>query len=348
MKLLVTGGCGFIGSNFIRITLQNHPDWQITNLDALTYAGNPANLADIAHKLNYRFIHGRIEDPKTVLSAMAGCDAVINFAAETHVDRSIAEPAPFIRTNILGTQVLLDCAQKKGIDHFIQISTDEVYGTLDTTGIFTEETPLAPRSPYSASKAAADLLVLAAFHTQNQRANIVRPSNNYGPYQYPEKLIPLAITNLLTGKKVPVYARGENIRDWIYVEDTVRAIETVLLKGKPGEIYNVGARNEITNLAVINTIISCLRPVVDLPHLATDNANLIEFVPDRPGHDFRYALDNTKILSLNWRPAVDFATGIKKTVDWYIKNRLWWQPMKQKMHREAQGFWTASKPGSTD
>ncbi len=340
MKLLVTGGCGFIGSNFIRFILQSHPDWQITNLDALTYAGNPANLTDIAHNLNYRFIHGRIEDPKTALSAMSGCDAVINFAAETHVDRSIVEPAPFIRTNIIGTQVLLGCAQKKGINRFIQISTDEVYGTLDTTGIFTEETPLAPRSPYSASKAAADLLVLAALHTYNLPVNIVRPSNNYGPYQYPEKLIPLAITNLLTGKKVPVYGRGENIRDWIYVEDTVRAIETVLLKGKPGEIYNVGARSELTNLAVIKAVISCLKETVDLPYLKVDDENLFEFVPDRPGHDFRYATDNTKILSLGWQPAVDFATGIRKTVEWYVRNPIWWQTLKSKLQREARGFWT--------
>ncbi|MGQ9708732.1 MAG: dTDP-glucose 4,6-dehydratase, partial [bacterium] len=290
MKLLITGGYGFIGSNFIRFILRRHPDWQIVNIDALTYAGNLTNLADISDNPNYRFIHGRIEVPGTALEAMAGCDAVINFAAETHVDRSIVAPAPFVRTNVFGTQVLLDAAQRLKINRFIHISTDEVYGTLGMTGLFSEDMPLAPRSPYAASKAAADLLALAAFHTHQLPVSIVRPSNNYGPFQFPEKLIPLAITNLIENKKIPVYGRGENIRDWIYVDDTAQAIETVLLKGKPGEIYNAGGNNQRRNLEVVKRIVALLGKKEDS----------IEFVPDRPGHDFRYALNNKKIEQLGW------------------------------------------------
>jgi len=330
MKLLVTGGCGFIGSNFIRYILKRHPDWQIVNLDALTYAGNPANLNDIATHPNYRFIQGRIEEPTTALGAMAGCEVVINFAAETHVDRSITEPALFVTTNVLGTNVLLDAARRLKISRFIHISTDEVYGTLKETGLFSEDMPLAPRSPYAASKAGADLLALAAFHTHNLPVSIIRPSNNYGPFQFPEKLIPLTITNLLENKKVPVYGRGENIRDWVYVEDTAQAIETVLLKGRPGEIYNAGGNSQRSNLEVVKRIIALLGK----------NEDSIEFVPDRPGHDFRYALSNKKIEKLGWKPRVDFETGLNLTVRWFVDNRAWWQPLKSRLGKESKGFWT--------
>ncbi len=330
MRILVTGGCGFIGSNFIRYIMNRHPDWEVVNLDALTYAGNPANLTDVAGDVRYKFIHGRIEEPQVVLSAMKGCSAVINFAAETHVDRSIVEPAVFIRTNIVGTQVLLDCAREKKINRFIQISTDEVYGTLGQTGKWTESSPLAPRSPYSASKAGADLLVMAAYHTYGLGVNIIRPANNYGPYQYPEKLIPLAITNLLEGKKVPVYGRGENIRDWVYVEDTARAVELVLLAGQAGEVYNVGAGAERTNIEVVKKICALLGK----------GEEQIELVADRPGHDFRYALDTSKIQALGWQPAVDFETGLERTVRWYEEKTYWWRTLKQKLQREARGFWS--------
>jgi len=330
MKVLVTGGCGFIGSNFIRYILKEHQDWEVVNLDALTYAGNPANLTDIAGEVRYKFIHGRIEEPQVTLAAMKGCSAVINFAAETHVDRSIVEPAVFIRTNIVGTEVLLDCAREKKIQRFIQISTDEVYGSLGKEGSFSETAPLAPRSPYSASKAAADLLVLAAFHTFGLGVSIIRLSNTYGPFQFPEKLIPLSITNLLEGKKIPVYGRGENVRDWLYVEDAARAVETVLLKGKAGEVYNAGGGTELQNIEVVRKICA----------LVGKGEEKIEFVPDRPGHDFRYALDSSKIRALGWSPQVDFETGLKLTVEWYQEKTQWWRSVKQKLQREAKGFWS--------
>ncbi|MCX7732431.1 MAG: dTDP-glucose 4,6-dehydratase [candidate division WOR-3 bacterium] len=330
MKILVTGGCGFIGSNFIRYILKAHPDWEVVNLDALTYAGNPANLAEVAGELRYKFIHGRIEEPQTVHTAVRGCSAVINFAAETHVDRSIVEPAVFIRTNVVGTQVLVDVCREKRLSRFIQISTDEVYGSLGAEGRWTEDSPLQPRSPYSASKAAADLLVLAAFRTWGVPVNIIRPSNNYGPYQYPEKLIPLAITNLLEGRKVPVYGQGENWRDWIYVEDTVRAIELVLLRGVPGEVYNVGAGAERRNIDVVRRIAALLGK----------GEGEIEFVADRPGHDFRYALDTNKIRQLGWEPKVDFETGLMQTVRWYQERTSWWKALKLKLVRESKGFWS--------
>jgi dTDP-glucose 4,6-dehydratase len=330
MRILVTGGCGFIGSNFIRYILKKHPDWEVVNLDALTYAGNPANLTEVAGDLRYKFVHGRIEEPQLVLSAMKGCSAVINFAAETHVDRSITEPAVFVRTNILGTQVLLDCAREKKINRFIQISTDEVYGTLGPEGRWTESSPLAPRSPYAASKAAADLLVLAAHHTYGLNVSIIRPANNYGPYQYPEKLIPLAITNLLEGRKVPVYGQGENIRDWVYVEDTARAVELVLLEGKAGEVYNAGGNAEQRNIEVVKKICALLGK----------GEEQIEFVADRPGHDFRYALDSSKLRALGWQPQVDFQTGLAQTVRWYQEKAHWWRTLKLKLQREAHGYWS--------
>lgn len=330
MRILVTGGCGFIGSNFIRYILKKHEDWEVVNLDALTYAANPANLSGVAGDIRYKFIHGRIEDGQQVLAAMKGCSAVINFAAETHVDRSIIEPAVFIKTNTLGTQVLLDCAREKKIGRFIQISSDEVYGSLGPEGSWDEEAPLKPRSPYAASKAAADLLVRATFHTYGLGVNIIRLSNNYGPYQFLEKLIPLSITNLLEGKKVPVYGNGEHIRDWLYVEDAVEAIETVLLKGQPGEVYNAGGGSERRNIDVVKMICA----------LVGKGEDQIEFVPDRPGHDFRYALDNSKIRALGWAPKVDFTTGLEWTVRWYQEKTQWWYTVKRNLDKVNKGFWS--------
>ncbi|NPV14063.1 dTDP-glucose 4,6-dehydratase [candidate division WOR-3 bacterium] len=331
MKLLITGGCGFIGSNLIYHLLNQHPEWEIINLDNLSYPAQGRNLASLEKNRRYRLIVGAIEDQKTVLAALSGCDAVIHLAAQTHVDRSILDPIPFVHTNVLGTQVLLDAARQASISRFVHISTDEVYGALsEHAPPFTERSPLAPRSPYAASKAAADLLVLAAYETFRMPVIIVRPSNNYGPYQFPEKFIPLAITNILEGKKIPVYGTGKNIRDWIFVEDTCRAIELVLLKGTPGEVYNAGGACEKRNIELIQSILNMLGK----------DDQWIEFVPDRPGHDYRYALDNSKIYQLGWRPTVDFATGIERTVRWYQENPDWWQPLKQRLQRGVQGFWT--------
>lgn len=329
--LLITGGCGFIGSNFIRYSLNNYPEYKIVNLDALTYAGNPENLKEFEGNPRYWFIMGRIEEPDTVKKAMKGVDAVVHFAAESHVDRSILNAAPFIITNVVGTQVLLDAALNYGIKRFVHISTDEVYGALGEDGLFTEQTPLNPRSPYAASKAAADMLVQAYHKTHKLPVIIVRPSNNYGPYQYPEKLIPLAITNIIEGKKVPVYAQGLNVRDWLYVEDNCRAILKVLLAGREGEVYNIGGICQKRNIEVVNTILKIMGRGEDW----------IEFVPDRPGHDFRYALDNSKIeKELGWRPSISFEEGIRKTVRWYEENQNWWQPLKAKLKKESKGFWT--------
>ncbi|MCL6466194.1 MAG: dTDP-glucose 4,6-dehydratase [candidate division WOR-3 bacterium] len=331
MKILITGGCGFIGSNLIYYLLNSHPDWHIINLDNLSYAAQGKNLAPLEKNPRYRLIVGAIEDQKTVLAALNGCDAIIHLAAQTHVDRSIVNPLPFVHTNTLGTQVLLDAARQASIPRFVHISTDEVYGALpEHAPPFTEQHPLAPRSPYAASKAAADLLILASYETFNMPVIIIRPSNNYGPYQFPEKFIPLAITNLLEGKKVPVYGTGQNIRDWIFVEDTCRAIETVLLKGTTGEVYNAGGACEKRNIELIQAILNLL---------GKDN-EWIDFVPDRPAHDFRYALDNSKINQLGWRPTVDFTTGIERTVRWYQEHPEWWQPLKRHLQRGVQGFWT--------
>jgi dTDP-glucose 4,6-dehydratase len=331
MKILITGGCGFIGSNLIYHLLNSHPDWHITNLDNLSYAAQGKNLAPLEKDPRYHLIVGSIEDPKTVLAALNRCDAIIHLAAQTHVDRSIVDPLPFVQTNTLGTQVLLEAARQASVPRFVHISTDEVYGALpEHAPAFTEQHPLAPRSPYAASKAAADLLVLAAYETFRMPVTIIRPSNNYGPYQFPEKFIPLAITNLLEGKKVPVYGTGQNIRDWIFVEDTCRAIETVLLKGTTGEVYNAGGSCEKRNIELIQAILNLL---------GKDN-QWIDFVPDRPAHDFRYALDNSKINQLGWRPTVDFTTGIERTVRWYQEHPEWWQPLKRRLARAVQGFWT--------
>jgi dTDP-glucose 4,6-dehydratase len=314
LSVLVTGGCGFIGSNFIRHLLAAEPEVAVVNLDCLTYAGNPANLAGLEDTPRYRFVHGSITDPEAVRRAARGAQAVFHFAAESHVDRSIHDSSPFVRTNVQGTQVLLDAARELGIARFVQISTDEVYGSLGPTGFFTEETPLAPNSPYAASKAAADLLVRSYVHTFGLPALITRCSNNYGPYQFPEKVIPLFISNLLRDEQVPVYGDGQNVRDWIHVRDHCRAIHRVWRAGKPGEVYNVGGRCELTNLELTRTLLTILgKP-----------ESLIRYVKDRPGHDRRYAIDCGKIeRELGWRPEVSFAEGLRQTVAWYQANGDW-------------------------
>jgi len=319
MKLLVTGGVGFIGSNFIHYIRREHPDWEITNLDKLTYAGNPENLKDIQDQPTYHFVKGDIADRKQIDRLLSqGIDVIVNFAAESHVDRSILDASPFIETNVKGTQVLLEGAKKHGVQRFIQVSTDEVYGSTDS-GCFTEESPLSPNSPYSASKAAADLLCRAYFKTHHLPAIITRCTNNFGPYQFPEKLIPLAITNALEDKPIPVYGDGLNIRDWIFVADHCRALDTVILKGKLGEIYNIGSGNEKTNLELIRKLLELL----DKPQ------SLIQFVTDRPAHDRRYALDCARISTeLGWKPAHSFDEALSATVDWYLKNESWWRSIK--------------------
>jgi dTDP-glucose 4,6-dehydratase len=313
-QVLVTGGCGFIGSNFIRYLLQSDPEVRITNLDKLTYAGNLANLSDLANHPRYRFVRGDITDRETVRSVVPGADVVINFAAESHVDRSIHDSGPFLRTNVLGTQTLLDAVREFQVPRFVQISTDEVYGSLGPTGYFTEETPLAPNSPYSASKAAADLLVRSYHHTFGVPALITRCSNNYGPYQFPEKLIPLFITNLLNDQPVPVYGTGSNIRDWIHVLDHCRAIDLVWRQGRVGEVYNIGGECERTNLEITHALLEALgKPT-----------SLIRFVKDRPGHDLRYAIDCSKIKrELGWKPQIPFADGLRDTIRWYQQNLDW-------------------------
>ncbi len=324
-RLLVTGGCGFIGSNFVRYMLREHRDVEIWNLDLLTYAGNPENLADIENDPRYHFVHGDIADRATVDRVLReGIEAVVNFAAESHVDRSIHDSTPFVRTNVLGTQVLLDASRKAGVSRYVQISTDEVYGSLGPTGYFTEETPLAPNSPYSASKAGADLLVRAFHHTFGFPAIITRCSNNYGPYQFPEKLIPLFICNALRDEPLPVYGDGLQVRDWIHVLDHCRAIDLVLQKGVPGQVYNIGGRCEKTNLEVTRAILNILgKP-----------ETLIKFVTDRPGHDRRYAIDCSKIeRELGWRPQISFDEGLKATVDWYLRNQDWVERVRSGEYR---------------
>lgn len=335
MKILVTGGCGFIGSNFVRFILKN-TNYEVLNLDALTYAGNRENLKEFEDNDRYSLIKGRIEDRKLLHGLKSeGIDCVVNFAAETHVDRSILNPSAFIKTNVLGTHALLDFCLESDIEKFVHISTDEVYGSLESDdGKFTEDSPLRPNSPYSASKASADLLVRSYIVTYETPAVIVRPSNNYGPYQFPEKFIPLAITNLLENKPVPVYGKGNNIRDWLFVEDCVRGIYAILRKGKEGEIYNIGGDSEKRNIEVVKTILKIMGK----------DESFIRFVKDRPGHDYRYALDNTKIKrEIGWEPEVDFEKGIKMTVEWYKNNENWWRPLKRRLGREIEGFWSIKK-----
>ncbi len=317
--ILVTGGCGFIGSNFVRYLLQSH-DYKIINVDKLTYAGNLENLSDISDHPNYEFVRGDIAD-KALIEGLASkeIDAVINFAAESHVDRSIEDPRIFIETNVLGTQALLEAARKYGIHRFVQISTDEVYGSLGPRGSFKEMSPLAPNSPYSASKTAADLLVRAYYKTYGLATIITRCSNNYGPYQFPEKLIPLMITNALENKPLPVYGDGMNVRDWIHVEDHCRAIDLIMHRGKEGEVYNIGANNELPNIEIVKIILKRLNKP----------ESLIKFVEDRPGHDLRYAIDSDKLRDeLGWDVMYPFEEGIDLTVRWYVEHQDWWEKIK--------------------
>ncbi|GGF92235.1 dTDP-glucose 4,6-dehydratase [Paenibacillus abyssi] len=329
MKVLITGGAGFIGSNFVLYMIKNYPDYQIINVDALTYAGNLENLRSIEHHPNYRFVKADIAD-RTALEPLfaEGLDAVINFAAESHVDRSILQPDIFVRTNILGTQTLLELSKQAGLKKFVQVSTDEVYGTLGETGLFTEETPLAPNSPYSASKAGADLLVRAYHETFGLPVKITRCSNNYGPFQFPEKLIPLMIQNALQDKALPVYGDGLNVRDWLYVEDHCSAIDLVLHKGRDGEVYNVGGSNERNNIQVVQTILRELgKP-----------ETLITYVKDRLGHDRRYAIDADKIRrELGWSPKYVYESGMKETIQWYLNNKEW---MDQVVSGSYQHYYT--------
>lgn len=321
MKILVTGGAGFIGSCFVRHMLNKHEDYQIINLDALTYAGNIDNLKDIESNPNYKFVHGNICDKKLVRELISECDCVVNFAAESHVDRSITNPEIFIETNVQGTLNLLQASKELGIDRYLQVSTDEVYGTLGKTGYFYETTPLAPNSPYSASKASADMLTRAYYETYKLPVLNTRCSNNYGPYQYPEKLIPFFISQLLKGEKVPVYGDGLNVRDWLYVYDHCEAIDVVLHKGKVGEVYNIGGHNEKTNMEITHLILDAM---------GKDESS-IKYVEDRLGHDRRYAISNDKITSeLGWKPSLTFEEGIKITIDWYLNNQDWIKSIEAK------------------
>ena len=321
MNLLVTGGAGFIGSNFVRYMLEKYPNYKVVNYDLLTYAGNLENLKDVENHPNYTFVKGDINNRELVdyLVKTHEIDVIVNFAAESHVDRSITDPDIFVKTNVLGTQALLDVAKDNNIKKYVQISTDEVYGTLGETGYFTEETPLAPNSPYSASKAGGDLLVRAYHETYGLNVNITRCSNNYGPYHFPEKLIPLMITNALEGKELPIYGDGQNIRDWLHVKDHCAAIDLVIHKGRPGEVYNIGGHNERTNNEIVHLIVEKLGVSKDL----------IKYVADRPGHDRRYAIDPTKIMTeLGWKPQYTFEKGIVETIQWYIDNQEWWKNIK--------------------
>ena len=317
-NILVTGGAGFIGSNYINQTLEEKEDYNIINFDKLTYAGNLENLKLSEKKNNYTFVKGDITDSKIVSEAFEKYKIkyVINFAAESHVDRSILGSEIFFRTNVIGTNVLLETSRKFEVEKFIQVSTDEVYGSLGEEGLFAEHTPLSPNSPYSSSKASADLMALSFYHTYGLPVTITRCSNNYGPFQFPEKLIPLMIINALNNKKLPVYGDGLYVRDWIFVHDHNKAINLVFEKGKPGEVYNIGASNEMPNIEIIKLILDYL----DKPE------SLIEYVKDRPGHDRRYAIDSGKIKQeLNWRPDYLFQEAIKHTIDWYINNKEWWE-----------------------
>ena len=329
-NVLVTGGAGFIGSNFVQMLREDRPSWRVVNLDALTYAGNLENLKEIENDENYTFVHGDITSEDDVVRAFdaLGDDGprdVVHFAAESHVDRSIQSGLPFVHSNVIGTQVLLDAARARGVDRFVHVSTDEVYGSLGRTGFFTEGTPLSPNSPYSASKAGSDMLVRAAHHTHGFPALITRCSNNYGPYQFPEKLIPLMIANAREDKALPVYGDGMQIRDWLYVRDHCEAILRVEEGGTPGEVYNIGGHNEYPNIEIVKAILAAL----DKPD------SLIEYVTDRPGHDRRYAIDAKKIESeLGWTPRYTFEEALPMTIQWYLENDEWLQSVRTGAYRE--------------
>ena len=319
--LLVTGGAGFIGSCFVRHILKKHTDYKIINLDALTYCGNLDNLKDVENSPNYTFVHGNICDKKLVQDIISNCDCVINFAAESHVDNSINNPEIFIETNVQGTLNLLQTSREIGVERFLQVSTDEVYGTLGKDGYFYETTPLAPNSPYSASKASADMIVRAYYETYKMPVLNTRCSNNYGPYQYPEKLIPFFISKLLRDEKVPIYGDGLNVRDWLYVYDHCEAIDTVLHRGRIGEVYNIGGHNEKTNMEITHLILDAMGK----------DDSYIEYVKDRLGHDRRYAISNDKITKeLGWQPSITFEEGIKLTINWYLNNQDWIKSIENK------------------
>ena len=329
-RILVTGGCGFIGSNLVRFLRRERPDAHVVNLDALTYAGNPANLADLEDDPGYTFVHGDIRDRAVVERALDGCDAILHLAAESHVDRSIVDSLPFVRTNVEGTQVLLDACRARAragdpVKRFLHVSTDEVYGQLPLDRpelLFTEDTPLAPSSPYSASKAASDMLVLAAHHTHGLPVVVTRCSNNFGPYQYPEKVIPLFVTNLMQGRTVPLYGDGRNVRDWLHVEDHCEALVAAAERGTDGRVYNIGGDNERSNLELT-------RSILELMDLGEDR---IERVADRPGHDLRYAIDARRMREeLGWRPTRSaWPDALIATIDWYRANPGWWEPLKRR------------------
>jgi dTDP-glucose 4,6-dehydratase len=321
VRLLVTGAAGFIGSTYVRTALARRPDDQIVVLDKLTYAGRPENLAEVEDRID--FVQGSIEDRETVRAAMDGCDAVVNFAGESHVDRSISEQDVFARTHVLGTAVLLEEAVEQRLERFVQISTDEVYGAIGR-GSFTEDSPLRPSSPYSATKAASDMLVSAHVHTYGMDGVVCRGSNNYGPRQYPEKLIPLCILNALAGDPLPVYGDGRQVRNWLFVEDFAAAIDLALVSGAGGAVYNVGGPDEMENIDVVRRILE----------LTGRDESLIEYVTDRPGHDRRYSLSSEKMVELGWEPAVRFPEGLERTVEWYRENRDWWEPIRSGAYRE--------------
>ncbi len=323
MKVLITGGAGFMGSNFIRYALKEHPDWYITNFDKLTYAGNLDNLQDIQKNPRYEFVKGDIADDRFVNDVMRGKNLVVNFAAETHVDRSILDPKTFIQTDVVGTYTLLEASKTHKVGLYVQVSTDEVYGSL-LNGKFTEQSPFEPNSPYAASKAAGDHLCRAYTVTYKMPIIITHSVNFYGPYQYPEKVIPLFITNLLEGKKVPLYGDGSNRREWIYMEDYCSGLNTIIKKGSPGETYNISSGHEISNLELTKKLLDLL----------AKDASSIESVSDRPGHDFRYALDSSKLQKLGWSPSYSFDQGLKQTVDWYIQNERWWKRIKSGAYLE--------------
>ncbi|HDR7792431.1 TPA: dTDP-glucose 4,6-dehydratase [Bacillus luti] len=323
MNILVTGGAGFIGSNFVHYMLQNYETYKMINYDALTYSGNLNNVKSIQDHSNYSFVKGKIQNGELLEYVIKECDVqvIVNFAAESHVDRSIENPIPFYDTNVIGTVTLLEVVKKNPHIKFVQVSTDEVYGSLGKTGKFTEKTPLAPNSPYSSSKASADMIALSYYKTYDAPVVVTRCSNNYGPYQYPEKLIPLMVTNALEGKKLPLYGDGLNVRDWLHVTDHCRAIDIVLHKGRLGEVYNIGGNNEKTNVEVVDQIMTLLGKT----------KKDIEYVTDRLGHDRRYAIDAEKMKNeFGWEPKYTFEQGLKETVEWYEHHREWWKPLKEK------------------
>lgn len=318
-KYLITGGAGFIGSNFVRMLAEDDPEAIVVNLDLLTYAGVPATVEELDEYPNHRFVKGDIRDETLVDDVMSDVDMVIHFAAESHVDRSIAGPGPFVSTNVLGTAVLLDAAMRHEVDRFIHVSTDEVYGSV-ATGFAPETALLNPTSPYSSSKAGSDLLALSYFHTYGYPVIVTRCTNNYGPYQFPEKVIPLFVTNLIDGKKVPLYGEGKNERDWLHVSDHCSALRLLMDRGEPGEIYNIGADNQLANIDLTRRI---------LAHFGMDDS-YIERVPDRLGHDLRYAVDSSKLRALGWAPAEDFDQRLEETIAWYRSREDWWRPLKEK------------------